>query len=484
MARDIEPSLPDKTTNMSTWYDEVLSRAELIDIRYGVKGFVVYRPYAMEIINRFLDMFRKELERTGHRPALFPLVIPEKMLRKEAKHIKGFEGQVFWVTHSGYNPLEEKLALRPTSETAIYPLYSLWIKSYKDLPFKLYQSVTVYRYETKATRPLLRGREFIWIESHNVFRGIDEAEEQIKEDVRIFEKVVSEKLGIPFLHLKREDFDKFAGADYSFAFDCLLPDGKVLQIGTTHYLGTNFSRAFEIKYQDEDESFRYAHQTCFGIGISRILAALILVHGDEFGLVLPFEIAPIQIVIIPIPKKNYPDDKLLDYINYVRDRLEKEGYRVEVDLSDKTPGEKYYYYDMRGVPIRIEVGPREVDNNKVTIFRRDTRVKETVEIAELEGKIREIKDMILVNLRNKAIKALEDNIVYASSLGEVLKYVQEGIPIIKVDFCGRKECADELKSETMGYETRGYSITEVEKGSYCLICGGKADHITYLAKAY
>ncbi len=481
---EVEPSLPEKTTNMSKWYDEVLARAELIDIRYGVKGFIVYRPYAMEIINNFLDMFKKELEDNGHRPALFPLVIPEKMLRKEARHIKGFEGQVFWVTHSGFNPLEEKLALRPTSETAIYPLYSLWIKSYKDLPFKLYQSVTVYRYETKATRPLLRGREFLWIETHDVFRDISGAERQIEEDVAIFNKVVKDSLGIPFLHLKREDYDKFAGADYSFAFDCLLPDGRVLQIGTTHYLGTNFAKAFEIKYQDEDESFKYAHQTCFGIGISRILAALILIHGDEFGLILPFDIAPIQIVIIPIPKKEYPDDKLRKYIDKVKEKLMENDYRVIVDYSEKSPGEKYYYYDMKGVPLRIEIGPREVNNNQITIFRRDLRKKYVISSDEIMETIEEFRKDIIKTLRARAVDGLNKSIVYAESLGEVLRYVDEGKPIIKVGFCGRKACADELKSETLGYETRGYSLMERENARYCVVCGQEADHITYLAKAY
>lgn len=480
----VEPSLPDKAVNMSRWYDEVLERAELIDIRYGVKGFIVYRPYAMKIVKKLYDKFEERLESTGHAPALFPVVIPEKSFRREAEHIKGFGAQVFWITRAGDSDLEEKMVLRPTSETAIYPMYKLWIKSYKELPLKIYQSVAVYRYETKATRPLLRGREFLWIETHNVFRTGEEAIKQVEEDANIFSKVVYETLGIPYLHLKREDYDKFAGANYSYAFDCLLPDGRVLQIGTTHYLGTNFSRAFEILYQDKDKTNKYVHQTCFGIGISRILAALILIHGDEFGLILPVEIAPIQIVIIPIPKKEYPLERLMSYAEKIYDILVKEGFRVVLDTTDRTPGEKYYYYDMRGVPFRIEIGPKEVDDNKITIFRRDMRIRMVISLKEMVKKIRIISEEIVNNLRDRAEKHLRENIIYAETLDDVLKYANQGKNIIKTPFCGSRECAEEIKSETMGYETRGYVEGEKADEKYCVICGRKADHITYLAKAY
>lgn len=480
----VEPSLPNKYKNMSKWYDEVLSRAEIVDIRYGVKGFIVYRPLAMEIIRKIYDMFEKLLETHGHRPALFPLVIPEKMLRKETKHIKGFEGQVFWVTHAGYGELDEKLALRPTSETAIYPMYSLWIKGHKDLPIKLYQSVTVYRYETKATRPLLRGREFLWIETHDAFKNKEDAKEQVAEDSMIFKKVVYEKLCIPFLHLRREEFDKFAGAEASYAFDCLLPDGRVLQIGTTHYLGENFAKAFEILYQDVDGKHKYVHQTCFGIGISRILAALILIHGDEFGLVLPFNIAPLQIVIIPIPKKEYDYDKLYNYCVSIERELKEAGFKVYFDRTEKTPGEKFYYYDMRGVPIRIEIGPREVDNNQVTLFRRDKKMRYLVYKGELISKILEISKDIDELLRKHAEEMLTKSIKEAKTYGELLTYVENKVPIIKIPFCGEEECAEVLRSETLGYETRGYVEEEKTFDEKCIVCGKKAHHITYLARAY
>ena len=349
--KTVEEKLPDKFSNTSEWYSKVLLEAGIVDIRYGVKGFIVYMPYGMAIMKNIIRLFEEELEKTGHKPVLFPIVIPEGNLKKEEEHITGFAAEVFWITRAGDDELEERLALRPTSETAMYPIYSLWISSYKDLPFKAYQTVAVYRYETKATRPLLRGREFLWIEAHDVFRSREEAIRQTIEDKEIFYRVTYGRLGIPFIHVKREDFDKFPGAEETFAFDTLMPDGRVLQIGTTHYLGQKFSRVFDVKFHDEDGSYKYGEQTCYGIGLSRILASIILVHGDNFGLVLPFDIAPIQVVIIPIPKKGFPDEELYRYAEDVEELL-SQRYRVVLDRSEKTPGEKYYQYDLLGVPFR------------------------------------------------------------------------------------------------------------------------------------
>ncbi len=479
----VEASLPNKSEKMSEWYSEVLDRAEIVDIRYGVKGFIVYRPFGMQIMKNIIRLYEEELEKTGHKPVLFPVVIPERNLRKEREHIKGFEGEVFWIEKAGYNPLEERLALRPTSETAMYPLYSLWIKSYKDLPFKAYQTVTVYRYETKATRPLLRGREFLWIEAHDVFTSEENARRQVLEDAEIFKKVTYEKLAIPFLHVKREEFDKFPGAVDSYAFDTLLPDGRVLQIGTTHYLGTKFSTVFEIVYHDRDGNRKFTHQTCFGIGLARILAALILIHGDEYGLILPFEVAPIQVVIIPIPKKGFDTRRINDYCHAIYNKLAKQGYRVIYDNSERSPGEKYYYYDMRGVPFRIEVGPKEVEGNFVTIFRRDIKIRERVEFDKIVEYISIKSKDILSNLRRRAEELLKNSIAEARDIDTLIKYVNERKPIIRVFFCGSKECSEKIKEITNGYETRGEPLNAKEKGN-CIICGKDGSHITILAKAY
>jgi len=481
----IEESLPDKGKNLSEWYSEILQSAEIADIRYGVKGFIVYMPYGMEIMKRIIKLFEEELEKRGHRPVLFPVVIPEYNLKKEEEHVKGFSGEVFWITHAGYTKLEEKLALRPTSETAMYPIYALWIKSYKDLPLKAYQTVTVYRYETKATRPLLRGREFLWIEAHDVFRNKEDALKQTLEDAEIFKEVTYNELGIPFIHIKREEFDKFPGAEDTFAFDTLMPDGRVLQIGTTHYLGTKFSKVFEIKFHDIDGEYRYGHQTCYGIGLSRILASLIMMHGDNYGLVLPFDIAPIQIVIIPIPKSGYDNEKIYEYARDIRDMLEKNGYRVLLDDTEKTPGEKYYLYDMKGVPVRIEVGPKEVDGNTVTIFRRDLRNRETVGISKLIDKIKEIRVRIIKNLREKAEKRLRESIKTISRMDEIIEYGKEGYKIFRAPFCGEKGCADKLKEYTGGYEVRGSILKEEGTGTMkCIVCSKETKKVVYIAKAY
>lgn len=481
----VEESLPDKEKNLGEWYSEVLQRAEIVDIRYGVKGFIIYMPYGMQIMKQIIKLFEDELERNGHKPVLFPVVIPESNLKKEEEHVKGFASEVFWITHAGYTKLEEKLALRPTSETAMYPMYALWIKSYKDLPFKAYQTVTVYRYETKATRPLLRGREFLWIETHNVYRNKEDAVAQTIEDAEIFERVTHKKLGIPFLHIKREEFDKFPGAEDTFAFDTLMPDGRMLQVGTTHYLGTKFSRVFEIKFHDMDGEYKYGHQTCYGIGLSRILAALIMIHGDNYGLVLPFDIAPIQIIIIPIPRSGYEYEKLMSYAKDVEEELRKKEYRVELDDSDKTPGEKYYYYDMRGVPIRIEIGPKEVENNKITIFRRDLRRRETIEREKLIDSIEKLRDDILYNLRKKAEDWMNSSIKEIASVEEITKYRDVGFSIFKAPFCGDPQCADRLKNDTGGFEVRGSSLDMVNKEELkCIICGKPTKKLVFIAKAY
>ena len=480
----IEEKLPDKESNMSEWYDRVLLEANLIDIRYGVKGFIVYMPYGMMIMKNIIKLYEKELEETGHKPVLFPVVIPEENLRKEAEHITGFESEVFWITQAGKNRLEEKLALRPTSETAMYPLYSLWIKSYKDLPFKAYQTVAVYRYETKATRPLLRGREFLWIEAHDVFRTREEALRQTIEDKEIFKKVTYEKLGIPFIHVKREEFDKFPGAEDTFAFDTLLPDGRVLQIGTTHYLGQKFSRVFDVKFHDLDGEYRFGEQTCYGIGLSRILASILLVHGDNFGLVLPFEIAPIQLVIIPIYKKGYDNRRINEYAKDVEELL-SERYRVKLDLSEKTPGEKYYEYDLLGVPFRIEIGMKEVEENKVTVFRRDIRRRELINLSDLLNYIEYKKGEIVENLKRRAEKRLADSYREVNSVKEIFEYSKQGYALFEADFCDREDCAENLKTTTNGYEVRGIFLDKkVKEGSKCIMCGGEARSRVLIAKAY
>jgi len=484
MVEDTVPPLPDKEQNFSEWYNEIIHRAELVDLRYGVKGFIVYRPNIATIMRQTYRLFEDALDEHGHQICNFPVVIPLEFFQKEAEHIKGFSGEVFWVTRAGDTELDKALLLRPTSETAMYPLYAYWIRSYRDLPLKLYQSNTVYRYETKATKPLIRGREFYWIEAHDVHRTFEDAVKQVKEDMKITIDVLHDQLGIPFLLMERPEWDRFAGAEKSYAFDVLFPDRNVLQIATTHLLGENFSRAFEITFEDVDGTKKYGQQTCFGIGISRIAATIISMHGDNYGLILPFHVAPTQIVIVPIPKKGQ-NELIMEKCEEIYHKLKDRGYRVKLDNSEERPGAKFYHWELLGVPIRLEVGPKDIEKGMVTVFRRDKRERIQVKEGEVLKIIEQLREDILKELRTRRERDLEENIHEAKSREEFLEIAKNRGGFIKIDFCDNAKCAEVIKEETGGYEVRGklYGKEEKPKGN-CLICGGKANSVVYVAKAY
>jgi prolyl-tRNA synthetase len=481
--KDLDSPLPCKNKNYSEWFDGVLQKAELVDVRYNLKGFIVYRPNIMYMVRRVYEVFENLLFRTNHQPAYFPSLIPFTNLRKESEHIKGFDAQVFKVTEAGGERLTEDLFLRPTSETAIYPMFSLWIRSYKDLPLKVFQSVPAYRHETKATRPLLRGREFLWTETHCAFTNENKARQQVKEDLEIAKKAFRQ-LGIPFLMVERESYDRFYGAVNSYAFDTLLPDGRALQIATTHYLGKNFSdeKVFDIKFIDQEGLKNNVHQTCYGIGVSRILAAIISIHGDEYGLVLPLEAAHIQAVIIPVPKVSRESD-IIEKCKRVLKSLEKSEIRTELDDSDNRPGEKYYKWEMLGAPIRIEVGEKELDGDFVTLFRRDTRKRERLSDDKLIPHISELKNDILKELGGRAWDDFNSSIVSVEGREDLQKSIERA-KIIRAPFCGDQGCAEEIKNET-GLEVRGRRIDIDERPSgNCFYCSKKANRVVYLARAY
>jgi len=460
----------------------VITKAELVDVRYGVQGFIVHRPWAMRIIRQIYRLFEEELEKTGHEPVLFPLVIPEEYLEKEKEHVEGFKPEVFWVTEAGGEKLDRRLALRPTSETAFYSMYSLWVQSWRDLPLKLYQSVSVYRYE-KATRPFIRGREFLWIEAHCAFATREEALKQIKEDMENTRKVVWERLAIPFLFLRRPLWDKFAGAEDTYAADTLLPDGRVLQISSTHDLGQRFAKAFSITYVDDQGRRQHVWQTCYGPGVWRIVAALLAIHGDDKGLVLPFDVAPVQVVIVPI---YYGEEReaVIDKSERVKNTLAKAGYKVYLDARERTPGWKFNDWELRGVPLRVEIGKKEVEGRYVTVFRRDLRKRLSVKDDELLDTVARLKDDILENLKKKAREYFDSRLVKVSSKEEVAKAVKEG-KIAYMPFCGREECAESMKAEIEGLRVRGTEIEHVE-GDYgrCAWCGERARYMVYVARAY
>ncbi len=473
-----EEGLQYKKEDFSNWYSDVLAKAKILDLRYKVKGTWVLLPYGERIKRNITKLFEKFLEEDGHEPVSFPVFIPEHFLEKEKEHVS-FKKEVFWVTEAGESnkKFKERLALRPTSETAFYTLYSLWIQSYKDLPFKRYQTCKVWRYESKATRPLLRGWEFFWIETHDAFKSEEEAKNQIKRDFEMFKEVLQEKLKVPFLFLRRPQHDKFAGAEETYAVDIILENGKVLQIGTSHYLGRKFSIPFDVKFLDKDKKWKHVYQTCCGPGISRIVAAVISIHGDDKGLKLPFEIAPIQIVIIPI--KN--EERILKKAKEIKEILKE--YRVKIDDSNKGVGWKHNHYELLGVPIRIEIGMKEVEKNFVTIARRDTFEKVKVKVESLKDEIKKIVKSYEENLYKEALRKFEEKIVEVSSYDELKDALSKG-KVAKANWCGSIDCANKIKEE-LGGEVRGnrIDIDERRKGK-CVVCGKECEEVYYVAKAY
>ncbi|MBM7408683.1 proline--tRNA ligase [Methanococcus maripaludis] len=383
----------------SEWYSDILEKAGIYDLRYPIKGCGVYLPYGFKIRRYSFEILRKLLDETGHDETLFPMLIPENLLAKEGEHIKGFEDEVFWVTHGGKTPLEVKLALRPTSETTMYYMMKQWIKVHTDLPLKLYQVVNTFRYETKHTRPLIRLREIMsFKEAHTAHATKKECDAQIEEALTLY-KAFFDEIGVPYVISKRPEWDKFPGADYTMAFDTIYPDGKTMQIGTVHNLGQNFAKTFELEFETPDGEKDFVYQTCYGIS-DRAIASLISVHGDEKGLVIPVDVAPIQIVLIPLLFKG-KEEIVMDKIKELNNTLKSE-FRVHLDDRDIRPGRKYNDWELKGVPLRIELGPRDIENGHALIVRRDNGEKITVEYSNILEEVEKIVSMYKENLKIKA----------------------------------------------------------------------------------
>lgn len=481
-----------KQENFSEWYSQIVQKADLADIRLGVQGFIVHKPWGFFIIKKIYEYLEEEIEKQGHSAFLFPVAVKEENLKKEKQHA-GFTPNVFWITEAGDKKIEEKFALRPTGEAQIYPMYSLWFRSHKDLPFKGYQSrISVFRNEM-TTRPFLRGREFLFFETHDVFNTHEEAENQIKDDLETCKKIIYEKIKIPFLYFKRPQWDKFKGAEYTFTPDTLMPDGKRNQLASTHDLGQNFSKAFNIKIRGKDEKEEFAWQTCFGPGIWRIMAALIGIHGDDKGLVIPFDMAPLQVVIIPITfsDKKSESKKIIDNCVKIENSLKKLCYRVKFDNSEETPGFKYHKWELQGVPIRIEVGPKELKSKKVSVASRTENKKTQISISKIDKEIKKLSIKIDKDIKDKADNYFKDNTRNSNSLDELKELIKKYRGFIKVPFCSvdndGKSCADILKTETEGADVCGTLYPKEEKISLnqkCIICNKKANHIVYVAKSY
>jgi len=455
--------------------------ADIIDQRYPVQGFVVWKGYGTKIIENIMKILEKFLEDTGHSKTYFPMLIPEDLFGKESQHLRGFENEVFWVTKAGKQSLPRKLVLRPTSETGMYEMFSLWVRSHKDLPIKIYQTVSVFRYETKTTKPLIRERE-MWPfnEAHTVHATLEEAEKQISIGIEIYKKLF-QKLALPYLLVKKPQWELFPGAIGAFEFYTLLPDGKVLETGSVNNLGQAFSRVFNIKYEKADGSHEYTYQTCYGQS-ERLLASVVGVHGDDNGLVLPPSISPVLVVIVPIMYARTAE-KVVDYAKSIEKMLRKKGFIAVLDFRDLTSGEKFYYWEKKGIPIRLEIGSKEAEDKTVTIIRRDTLAKESVHLEEMIKGIRRKQREIHRNMLEKAKKSLAANIAFASNLAKLAGRKRKKKAIFKAYWCEDEKCRNKIESETKMDIIGLAAEKRIGKRKRCIVCGGEAREVVYIAKS-
>ena len=471
----VQSKLPAKE-NFSEWYHELLIAAEIVDNRYPVKGMCVWFPFGFAIKKSVYGIIRELLD-PDHQETQFPLMIPENEFMKEAQHIKGFEEEVYWVTCGGTTPLDVKLALRPTSETAIYPMFKLWIRSHADLPLKIYQIVNTFRYETKHTRPLIRLREITsFKEAHTVHATWEEAAEQVEVAIQRYSEFYN-RLAIPFLVSKRPSWDKFPGADYTTAIDVIMPDGRTLQVGTAHHLGSTFAKTYEITYEAENGEQKLVSQTCYGIS-ERCIAALISVHGDDKGLVLPWVAAPTQVVIIPILLGD--KEKVLNVCRGLQQTLASAGVRVQLDTSDERPGAKFYKWEMKGVPLRLEVGPRDIDKGVVTLARRDG-VKKAVPMVGLVESLQKEAEELQSAIFAKARQFAESKVLEVATIAEAKQQTEAGVAL--VPWCGAVDCGHQLEDQ-VGANMLGAPQYQTFSDAACAVCGKKSTGRTYMAHQY
>lgn len=476
-----------KKADFSEWFSQIVGPdgAGLADIRYGVQGCIVHLPYGMKILRKIYQHLEDDVEADGHEPVLFPTFIKAENLEKEKEHA-GFSPEVFWVEKMGDNLIEERLALRPTGETQFYPMFSLWIRSHNQLPFKTYQSrITVFRGE-KQTRPFLRGREFMFFETHNAYKSHEDCMHQIKKDMLIMQHVLTEQLKLPFYFFKRPKWDAFLGADNTYVAETIMPDGKRSQLSSTHDLGTNFAKAFDITYLDESNQKQFAHQSCFGPGIWRIMAALIALHGDDQGLALPIAVAPFHLVIVPIFKTEEEESLIRGAIEELTTHISQPH---TVDWTKQSPGFKFNEWEMKGVPLRIEIGPKDLNHGSVVIKRR-FGPKIVVKMDNLRDAIKAELKAHDHDLHERAKQYFADNIREARTLSEIIKIIEEFRGFVGTYWCSMEKdgapCAEKLKEATGGAYVCGerMDVTEqVPADAVCPVCNRKAKHRVYVAKS-
>ncbi len=474
-----EKKLVESITSMeddfAQWYTDVVKKAELMDYT-SVKGCMVFKPagYAIwELIQRQLD---DRFKATGVENVYLPMFIPEGLLQKEKDHVEGFAPEVAWVTYGGLNPLQERLCVRPTSETLFCDFYKNEIESYRDLPKVYNQWCSVVRWE-KETRPFLRSREFLWQEGHTAHATAEDAENRTIQMLNLYADFCEQVLAIPVVKGRKTDKEKFAGAEATYTIEALMHDGKALQSGTSHNFGDGFAKAFGIQYTDKDNKLKYVHQTSWGM-TTRLIGAVIMVHGDNSGLVLPPKVAPTQVMIIPIMQKK---EGVLEKAAQIKEVLS--NYRVKVDDSDKSPGWKFSEQEMRGIPVRVEIGPKDIEANKAVIVRRDTREKIEVSLDEIESKVGEVLDAMQHDMLERAREHREKHTYIATNYDEFKEAVATKPGFIKAMWCGDEACENKIKEDTTA-TSRCMPFEQEQISDKCVCCGKPAKAMVYWGKAY
>ncbi len=464
--------------NFDEWFHDILEKANITDSRYPIKGMAIWMPYGFQIRKHTMNIIKKLLDK-DHEEVLFPMLIPETELAKEGIHVKGFEDEVYWVTKGGQTELNEQLALRPTSETAMYPMYALWIRSHIDLPIKYYQIVNTFRYETKHTRPLIRVREITTFkEAHTAHATKEESDEQIQDFIEIYKEFFDD-LGLAYLISKRPEWDKFPGADYTMAFDVIMPNGKTLQIGTIHNLGQTFAKTFDITFEDKDGEHKLVYQTCAGLS-DRVIASIIGIHGEEKGLRLPPKVSPNQVTIIPILFKKGKEE-VLAKCSEIKEQLEVKGLRVNIDDRDIRPGKKFFDWEIKGTPLKLELGPRDLENNITIAMRRDEGEK--IELALDDALADNVLDLLAKtseNLSTASWNFQAEHVKFTENIDEIPELVEAG-NVVKFYWCGDEEVGKQIEEQT-GYDMLGIQ-EEVSEGK-CIASGKDAKYIALMAKTY
>lgn len=475
-AEEFVQHITPRNEDFSQWYTDVILQSGLVD--YGpVRGTMVLKPYGYAIWERIQQEMDSRFKATGHENVYMPMLIPESLLLKEAEHVEGFAPEVAWVTQGGNETLQERLAIRPTSETLFCAMYSKWVQSWRDLPMKYNQWCSVMRWE-KSTRPFLRTSEFLWQEGHTIHETAEEAQEETLQMLEVYREVIESELAVPLFLGRKSEREKFAGARATYSVEAMMQDGKALQAGTTHNFGTNFAEAFNIQYLSRDGKLEYVHETSWGVS-TRLIGALIMTHGDERGLRMPPRIAPIQVVVLPVAQHK---EGVLEGAQKVADTLRTAGLRVKFDDRDSvSPGWKFNEWELKGVPLRVEVGPRDLEAGQAMVARRDTFEKLSLPLEGLAETVKTLLDDVQKTLFDQAEAFRHARTTVVQSYDELREAVQTGFA--KAMWCGEEACEEKVKAE-LGATTRNMPFDQTPVGDTCPICGKPGKVVMYFAKAY